>query len=190
LLRLRDRADTEAWREFVALYGPLIYQFARGRGLQDADADDLTQIVLGEVSGSVARLDYDPSRGSFRGWLFTVVRHQLSKFRTRQGVLPRGSGDTGLCELLEQQPGPEESEEVLWDGEYRRQLFLRAAEKVQGSFEESSWRAFWRTAVEGEDAPEVARMLGISVGAVYTAKSRILNRIKQEIQRLGGDDPD
>src|SRR5438094_7280967 len=94
LLRVRDPRDKDAWREFVELYGPLVYRFARKRGLQDADAADLTQIVFQAVVPAIQRLDYDPRRGSFRGWLFAVVRNQLHNFLHRQGPTPPGSGDT------------------------------------------------------------------------------------------------
>src|SRR5438552_1369435 len=74
LVRLRDGHDREAWRQFVDLYAPLVYGFARRRGLQDADAADLMQDVLRAVSGAAGRLDYDPAKGTFRSWLFTVTR--------------------------------------------------------------------------------------------------------------------
>src|SRR5438093_12220674 len=104
LLRVRDPRDRGAWREFVELYGPLVYRFARKRGLQDADAADLTQIVFQAITAEVRRLDYDPRRGSFRGWLFAVVRNHLHHFVRRQGRSPRGSGDTGVLDLLAAQP--------------------------------------------------------------------------------------
>src|SRR5688500_9018981 len=84
LIRIRNPQDEEAWREFVDLYGPLVYRFGRKHGLQDADAADLTQFVMHAVSRSVKRLDYDAARGTFRGWLFTVVRFQLAKFLRRR----------------------------------------------------------------------------------------------------------
>src|SRR5919197_2744578 len=88
LVRLRDPNDADAWSEFVRLYAAVIYGFARKHGLQDADAADLTQEVLRAVAGAVGRLEYDPARGSFRGWLFTVVRNRLRDFldgRKRHG---------------------------------------------------------------------------------------------------------
>src|SRR5436190_14806884 len=94
LARLRDPRDEAAWREFVDLYVPVIYGYARKQGLQDADAADLTQDVLRAVAGAVGRLDYDPARGTFRNWLFTVVRHKLSSWRAAQQVRARASGDT------------------------------------------------------------------------------------------------
>src|SRR5262245_51653629 len=84
LLRLRDPGDAEAWREFVELYTPLVYGYARKQGLQEADASDLCQDVLGAVVGAVGRLEYDPARGAFRNWLFTVVRRKLTDWRRNQ----------------------------------------------------------------------------------------------------------
>src|ERR1700680_1591390 len=99
LVRLRDPQDQEAWRTCLDLYAPLIYRFARKSGLQDADAADLTQIVLQAVSSSIGRLDYEPARGTFRGWLFSVARNQLGKWRRVQRQ-PQGTGDTENLEQL------------------------------------------------------------------------------------------
>ena len=74
LLRLRDPRNAAAWNDFLDLYGPLVYGYARKQGLQDADAADLSQDVLIAVAGAVGRLEYDPSYGAFRNWLFTAVR--------------------------------------------------------------------------------------------------------------------
>src|SRR4051794_28075980 len=80
LVRLRDPQDGEAWRQFVQLYASVVYGFARRRGLQDADAADLMQDVFRAVSAAIGRLDYDPQRGSFRSWLYTVTRSKLYNF--------------------------------------------------------------------------------------------------------------
>src|SRR4051794_29157890 len=104
LLRLRDPRDEAAWREFVGLYAPLVYGYARKQGLQDADAADLSQEVLGSVAGAVGRLDYDPAKGAFRNWLFTVVRRKLSDWRRGRKNDPAGGPDA-----LEGCPAPEEA---------------------------------------------------------------------------------
>lgn len=184
LIRIRDAQDRQAWEKFVDLYGPLIYQFGRKRGLQDADAVDLTQNVFQAVSASIRGLDYDPRRGSFRGWLYSVARHHLQKFFRSRKRTPQASGDSDSQDLLEAQPDRNKVEAALWDREYERQIFLWAAEKVRGSFDDASWQAFWQTAVEGQSGKTVAQALGMSVGAVYTAKSRVLNRLRKVIQEL------
>ena len=80
LTRIRDGRDSDAWREFVHIYGPVVYRFARNRGLQDADAADLMQDVLRSVARNAHRMEYDPARGTFRGWLYTVTRNKIYNF--------------------------------------------------------------------------------------------------------------
>jgi RNA polymerase sigma-70 factor (ECF subfamily) len=188
LVRLRDARDDTAWSQFVELYAPLVFGFARKHGLQDADAADLTQDVLRAVSGGIQRLDYDPRRGTFRGWLFTVARNKLRNFLAARRPGPV-TGDWAAQQRLEELPAREEDQSAWWDQEYERRVFAWAAEEARGSFRDSTWQAFWRTAVEGKTGPEVARMLGMTVAAVYLAKGRVTERLKQII-RDTLDDPE
>src|SRR3954466_1296013 len=98
LVRLRDASDHRAWSEFAAVYAPLIHGFARKHGLQDHDAADLTQEVLARVARAVRGLAYDPRRGSFRGWLFTIVHRKLIDFAAGRRRHPQGTGDSGVLE--------------------------------------------------------------------------------------------
>jgi RNA polymerase sigma-70 factor (ECF subfamily) len=184
LVRLRDREDRAAWQQFVELYGSLVYGFARQRGLQDADAADLTQEVFLALARAAGRWQYDPRRGTFRGWLYGVTRNKLAKFLQRRRAEPIGSGDTNAHSRLAEQPGPEGDPEAAWELEFQQQLFRMAAAQVQGSCAPTTWRAFWRTAVEGASAAVVAAELGLSVGAVYVARSRVLARITEQVRRL------
>lgn len=184
LVRLRDGKDGDAWREFVELYAPVVYGFARKRGLQDADASDLMQEVLRSVAGAVGRLEYDPSRGTFRGWLFTVTRNKLYSFLNGQRRRERGSGDSGAQERLEEQTDPNGDDSAEWDLAYERQLAAMAMQRVRSEFREATWEAFRRTAVEGQDPREVAAALKLSPGSVYVAKSRVLARLREEVRRL------
>jgi RNA polymerase sigma factor (sigma-70 family) len=185
LLRIRDPEDREAWLQFVDVYAPLVYRFARKRGLQDADAADLTQEVLQAMAVGSRRLEYDPARGTFRGYLFTVARNRLHNFRLRQRRHAEHYPQASTPAVFDEQPAPEEEE--LWEREYRQRLFDWAAEKVRGCFQDTTWQAFYRTAVEGQEARAVAAALGLSVGAVYIAKSRVLARLRAQIQELETD---
>ena len=184
LVRLRDARDDRAWSQFVDVYAPLIYGFARQRGLQDADAADLTQDVLRAVSGGIRKLDYDPRRGSFRGWLFTVARNKLRNFLAAGQRPERGSGDSDAHQRLQELPAPEEDQTAWWDQEYERRVFAWAAAQVRAACQESTWQAFRQTALEGKSGPEVARALGMSVAAVYLAKGRVMARLKELIREV------
>src|SRR5262245_16649043 len=146
LLGIRDPKDRVAWGEFVHLYAPLIHAYGQRRGLQDSDAADLTQEVLRCLARAAPDFQYDPARGSFRGWLFTVTRNALRKLAARKAQQAGGSGDTQVRQILEQQPDPATDEEH-WRREYQWNLFQWASAKVRAEFREPTWLAFWRTAV-------------------------------------------
>ena len=184
LARIKDSGDRRAWAEFVDLYAPLVYGYALKQGLQDADAADLTQEVLGAVARSAARLDYDPRRGTFRGWLFRVVRNELADLRAARRRHRPGTGDTDMKRRLEEQPAPPPDEAAAWEREYERQLFARACEQVRRDFSESTWQAFWLTAIHHKSGKEVAGVLGLSTAAVYLAKRRVTERLRQQIEYL------
>lgn len=185
LTRIRDGRDADAWREFVQIYGPVVYRFARNRGLQDADAADLMQDVLRSVSRHAGRLDYDPKKGTFRGWLYTVTRNKIYNFLSAQKNRPRGSGDADAHERLDATPAREEDgPDEEWEREYQRRLSARAMERVKGEFQPATWQAFWGTAVDGKPAAEVGAALKMSPGAVYVAKSRVLARLRDEVREL------
>jgi RNA polymerase sigma factor (sigma-70 family) len=187
LVRLRDGGDVGAWQEFVRLYAPVIYGFARKRGLQDADAADLMQEVLRSLSSAVHRLEYDPVRGTFRGWLFTVTRNKVYNFLESRSRRVQGSGDSRMQQRLEQHADGDQSAE--WEADYQRALAAQAMERVKSEFQAATWEAFIQTAVEGRTPAQVAPRVGLSVGAIYVAKSRVIARLRQEIERMQEDEP-
>jgi RNA polymerase sigma-70 factor (ECF subfamily) len=184
LVRIRDSRDAQAWCQFVDIYAPLIHGFGRKHGLQDADAADLTQEVLGVVARSIQKMEYDPRRGSFRGWLFTIVRNRVRNFLTRRKPYEQGTGDTGAHNLLKEQPDPGETPDDSWEKDYERHLFACAAKYVQGRVHDWTWQAFWQTTVKGENAKDIAHRLDMTVAAVYLAKSRVMAQLKEQIKLL------
>ena len=182
LLRIRDFRDEDAWSQCIELYAPLIYGYLRKRNIQDADAGDLTQDVLSSVTSTANDFTYDPQRGSFRGWLLTVTRNKMLNFVSRKKA-QAGSGDSGVQRAIEEMTA-EEDDRSQWDLEYERRLFEWAAEKARSEFQDSTWQAFWLTAVDNQSASAVAEKLDLSVGAVYVAKSRVTARLRQFIDNI------
>jgi len=187
LFRVRDASDHDAWNRFARLYGPLVYRFGRRHGLQDADAADLAQDVLLSAAVAMVRFEYDPQRGRFRSWLFTVARHALSRMFARRARTPNTAGDretpltpAALCKDMNEL-------EQCWERDYRRQLFEWAVEQVQPQFQPATWEAFTLTAVQNVEPATVADRLGVSVGAVYIARSRVTDRIRQVIRQVEED---
>jgi RNA polymerase sigma-70 factor (ECF subfamily) len=184
LARLQDPANQLAWEEFVAVYEPAVYGFARKKGLQDADARDLCQDVLRAVALAIERWEPDPRRGSFRAWMFRIARNMLINFCTQRRRHTRGSGDSQLHRVLAEAPARRNGDSALYEAEYRRQLFAWAADIVRGEFADSTWQAFWQTAVEGRETKVVAAALDMSAGAVYIARSRVIARLRARIEEF------
>jgi RNA polymerase sigma-70 factor (ECF subfamily) len=183
LARIRDSEDREAWHEFAEIYRPVIHRLACGKGLQHADAEDLTQQVLMSVARAIDRWQPDPAGPRFRSWLRRVADNAiLNALSRRRGV--RGSGDSSVQQLLQQQPSDGGPDSRLLRIEYRREVFRYAARQIRPEFQESTWRAFWLTAVESIDVDEVARRLGKARGAVYAARSRVMRRLREVVTTL------
>lgn len=183
ILRIADAADAQAWEEFVAIYRPVITRLALARGLQHADAEDLAQQVLLAVAGRIGEWQVDPDRARFSTWLRRVVRNAAinAVTRTRRD---RGEGGTTAVVLINGQPANDVDVKDVFDLEARRELFRRAADHVREEFEPATWAAFWLTAVEGRSGAEAANQTGKSIGAVYVAKSRVMSRIQETLNRF------
>ena len=187
LLRVRDAGDQAAWNHFVEAYTPLIYHFCRKRGLQAADAADVAQDVMRVVASSLPRFVYEPQRGRFRDWLFRVTRSKLSNFYRVRQRHPVGSGETGVHELLSEQADPgaaDPAEADCWQQSWREQTFDWAVNVIRDEFQAATWKAFWETAVRGRPVKEVGDELGMSAGAVYIARSRVLARLREAVRQV------
>ncbi len=178
LERLQQPDEHQAWDRFVRLYTPMIYHWGRRVGLQPADAGDLVQEVFAILLRKLPQFSYD-GRKSFRGWLKTVTLNKWRDHLRRRHETPLGSAAAELRGLAVP------SEVGLFEeAEYRRHLVGRALQVMQADFQPTTWKACWEHVVSGRPAAEVAAELGITVGAVYAAKFRVLERLRQELQGL------
>ena len=185
LVRLYDPQDEQAWTEFLEIYEPLIYRLARRRGFQDADAADLSQEIFRSVAAAVERWRLNPDRGPFRAWLFLIARNAMINALKKKQRRPQATGNTQFRLLLESQPAPDDAAAMV-ETEYERDLFHWAAEQIRGEFRSSTWQAFWLTGVEGQTPQAAAKSVGLSVGAVYIARSRVMARLKEKIEQVQG----
>jgi len=175
--------DPEAWRRFVALYGPVVYGWTLRHGLQPHDAADVAQDVFTAVAQHLDSFRKRSADGGFRGWLWTITRNKVHDHFRRRQEEPIGTGGSTAHRRLERIPElPEHDDEPAETS--AAELSHRALALIQNEFETTTWRAFWAIAVDGHAPADVASELGITVAAVYKAKSRVLLRLRHELDGL------
>ncbi len=174
--------DAEAWQRFVRLYGPTIYRWARRGSLQPTDAADVVQDVFQAVAEHIARFRRQSASDTFSGWLWTVTRNKVRDQLRRRGAAPQALGGEAGQDLVNRLPLPESVDEPV--GQLTSELAHRALQLIQTDFEPQTWQMFLRSTVEGHSVADVAREAGLSVMAVYKAKSRVLLRLRSELAGL------
>jgi RNA polymerase sigma-70 factor (ECF subfamily) len=182
--RLRLQPDAEAWRRLVDLYTPLIHGWLRRYSVSAADADDLTQEVMAVLVRELPQFHHSSQPGAFRSWLRTITVNRLRVlWRSRQNRAV-ASGGSDLLEVLDQLADPHSDLSRRWDQEHDQHVAHRLMQLIEPQFEPKTWRAFRRVVLDGVKAATVAAELDMSVNAVLLAKSRVLSRLRQEIQGL------
>ena len=186
ILRLADEADAHAWNEFVAIYQPFVYRFARRKGLQDSDAVELVQEVLIAITKSIKKWRPDPDRAKFRTWLFRIAKFNLIRLMRKREREPQ-------CDEL----GWEEIESHHVDGipqgwrvsdaeqnAYRQTVLQWATSVVRNQFHQHTWDAFRLSSFENRPIAEVAKLTGMTRDQVYVARSRVIRRLRNQIERF------
>jgi RNA polymerase sigma-70 factor (ECF subfamily) len=182
--RLRLQPDAESWQRLVELYTPLIQGWLRRHALPPADADDLTQEVMAVVVRELPQFRHNQQRGAFRNWLRSITVNRLRALWRSRPRRALATGGSDFLKMLDELEDPQSNLSRLWDQQHDQHVARRLMELVEPQFEPTTWRAFRRTVLDGNKAATVAAELGISVNAVLLAKSRVLSRLRQEMQGL------
>jgi RNA polymerase sigma-70 factor (ECF subfamily) len=182
ILRLRDAEDRVAWEEFATIYGPVVFNVARGRGFQPADADNLVQEVFMAVASSVFNWLERDERGSFRAWLLRIAHNAAVDMLTQKATRSLGCDGSEAQVHLANLPAPAELSSAL-EMEYERTVFQWAIERVRESVAEHTWQAFWLTSIQELTVEAAAEKLSTRPGNIYFARSRVMARIKELVQR-------
>ncbi len=178
LQQLGDRTDENAWEKFVTLYTPLIFYWARKTGLEQNASADLVQDVLARVFQKLPQLKYDATK-SFRGWLRMVTLNRYREIRRKKSSRIETASDSLIDQLA-----PVEVAESTWDIDYAKLLVAQAMEGMKSDFKPLVWQALERLIKHAQPVDVVAKESGISPWTVYSARSRLMRRLREELKGL------
>lgn len=184
LLRIRDPNDAQSWNAFQAVYRPMIFAYCLKRGLQEADALDVVQEVLGSVSRAILKFEYQPEKGRFRSWLGTVISNKIKTFKTKRHHEQSLDSDL-LFETTENSSIADPDSE--WVAIFSEHIFQTACERVQARVEPVTWTCFQATWLHHRPATQIARELNLPIHTVYVNKSRVLKHLEAEVLELADD---
>jgi len=178
LERIRDHDNGSAWRTFCDVYSPLLYDYCRKRGLQSSDSADVVQETLLRVTKGILTFEYDPGRGRFRDWLYKIVYHEICRMaRQRKSTTEVTQITTEL--FAEDDRG--------WNEHFHHHIMRTALERIRPRFEAETWQAFVEVWLNHQPANKVANQLNRSLDFVYLSKSRVVKRLRLEVEQLADE---
>jgi RNA polymerase sigma-70 factor (ECF subfamily) len=178
----RDPENPSAWDEFAGRYGPQIRAWCRAWGMQEADSEDIAQMVLVRLAVKLRSFVYDPD-GSFRAWLKTLARHAWSDFVADRERTVAGEGGSGMFKVLHSVQARDDLEKRLEEA-FDLELLELATDRVRARVAPRTWEAFQLTALDGLSGAEAALRLGMPVASVFKAKSNVQKMLQEEIDQL------
>jgi RNA polymerase sigma-70 factor (ECF subfamily) len=175
---LCDFDDRTTWQRFAERFRRPIVSFARGMGLNSAEAEDAAQETLLAFAKALRGGRYDRSKGRLSKWLFGIAYRQALNARRARGrgpVRPAGGGVTSIIAAIPDKTRAGET----WDIEWERAVLDRCIKQVRREVAENTFRAFDLIVRKNKSTDEAAEALGMSRAAVYTAKHRVLKRVRE-----------
>jgi len=182
LIRVKQKDDNSAWREFFRLYAPLLSRFARIRGLRAEEAEDVAQECMNVLSRKMKTFDYSRGRGSFKNYLFTQVTNQIADRVRRKRPRLAKSG-----ELRKLAARADEQSAEQWDRHWLQQHLAYCLKTIETEFSSTTITAFKLYVLKEWPVDEVCRTLNITANQVYLAKSRVTRRLRHELIDLVGE---
>ncbi len=173
LLESLQKTNSPAgWSRFVRSYSPIVYRWARQLNTRPEDAEDLVQKVFLQVFRKIPDFNYDPGK-SFRGWLKCLLRNLDVDIKRKKSLHPINNYNMDFL--------PGQVTEDYFTTSYQRDLLMQGVEGIRGDFTQSTFEAFYQTAIQGQSIPEVAVLLGIPNRIVHQARARVLKRLRDYI---------
>lgn len=171
----------------MAIYAPLLKRWLRQYEIQQSDADDLVQDVLAAVVTDLPKFQHNQRNGAFRSWLRCILVNRVRNHWRSRKYRPIATGATNLGERLDQLECDGSEMSWIWDREHDEFVLNRLMEAARPRFDARTWQAFHRQVIDGERPDAVARELGMTLGSVYMAKSRVLAALRRESRGLIDD---
>lgn len=179
LTRLKNPADDSGWQRFFDTYAALIHNLALKAGCSTTEADDVLQETLLSVAKEIPNFRYDPAKGSFKSWLFRIVRRRVVDLFRKRRVGDARRMDS--APLAEDEDAAHPALETGWEDEWRHHLLAQACERVKTQVSARQWQMFELGSVQGWPMERITAFLGVNRAQVYMARMRVGRLMKHAL---------
>jgi RNA polymerase sigma-70 factor (ECF subfamily) len=176
LERLREGTDAVAWQDFFDQYWRSMYVFAKRCGCSDNTAEEVVEEAVFSVYEKRGDFSYDPSRGRFRNWLFTIVRQKLALTRRRKASEQHALEQAGRDGRYDGEAALPEAE---MENAFENALLIALLDVVRQEVSPETYQAFELSALHGLSGAETANLTGLSRNGVFLARRRVTKRLKE-----------
>jgi len=176
---LRAVADTEneaAWQRLFDLYAGFVFSIARSKGLNDADADDIVQVVFTDLARNLPTFQYDRAKGKFRSYLSGLVNWRV------MDKLKVGKRDADLkASFWEETKAASSGDDGFAEREWQAAALEEALRRIKPDVNPEHYAAFVASAIEGQDTETVMRLYGISSDNLYQIRKRLTAKLRETV---------
>lgn len=181
LQRVKDARDKEGWRHFFHIYQPLLYRFARARGLSRDDAEDIAQQCMTLLTEEMPRFEYSRAKGGFKHWLRRLANNKINDFLKKRRIPGAKSAD------FRRPQEREASLDELWEREWERKHLQHFLKQIRDEVAPATYQAFQYYVLCDWPVERVVGTLGITPEQVYAAKSRLTRKLRAKMRDALGE---
>ena len=174
--------DPERWRQFDAIYRPMLFAYLRKQGLKDSDVSDVVQDIfvklLGKITPTNAKsLASGPGSSAWR----------TTRSSTRPGAGPaRGRPSTDGSPTCSAGPLGQPEDGRDWVRIHREKILAHALETVRAVCS-PAWACFEQRLLRDRPGAEIAGDLGIEPNTVFVNACRVLKHVRSSLQEFDED---
>jgi len=183
------RGDEISWTRFLDTYRPLVWMLGEKYRFTANEKEELMQNVLNDFFNAQNAFTYDPSKGKFRGYLYTVIRNRITAMareRERDQRVVHAEGEEAL-EGIAASEGLEPSQweqQEAWERAWRIHIVTQAREEIKTLIEPRVIQIFDQWHEQGEDPKIISKRFGISLATFYNYKKTVLDALKTSIEKM------
>jgi len=176
--------DPERWRQFDAIYRPMLQGYLRKLGLKECDVNDVVQDVFVKLLGKIQT--YDRAKCGFRIWLFRVAHNALVDAARRRASRKKAT-DGWVLNVLKATPSDSVRMEEDWIVMHRERILKHALKIVRARVSPRVWACFAQRVYHNKPAAEIARDLNLESNAVYVNACRVMKLVRSVCEEFDED---